>query len=257
MGFLSLILTLTLAACDESSFDASSGSKASTEGDNGGGNGGGTDTVAGNAEAGASEEAKTLLAECKGKVAEIKEMPFDLKYPAGANCAFGVDGNLPAQDAIHTAKLDSPLTINIPANIEICELEITSQSKSLRYDDFLIFSLDKYVLVGSNGTMMTQLPKEGAGLLVWDWQKVIGTAIDFDERLPSYCLGKGKCEIPGHDKEGPFNVRFPSESIYEVAAAQLAKNQLIFTLTTTGDNDMGDCEHTDFDLDLVVRYIEK
>jgi hypothetical protein len=252
------ILTLLLAfSCSESAFDGSSGKKKSSSGDGANSAENGESVATEKGDARASEEAKKLLAECQNRVAEIKEMPFDLLYPAGANCAFGANGNLAPQNGIHTAKLDTPLTVNIPANIEICDIEITSQSKTLRYDDFLIFSLDKYVLVGSNGTMMTQLPLEGADLHVWDWTKVLGTNIDFDEKLPPYCLGGGTCEIPGHDKEGPFNVHFPAASIYEVAATQLAKSQLIFTLTTTGDNDPGDCEHTDFDLDLIVRYIEK
>ncbi|MGE0172052.1 MAG: hypothetical protein AB7T49_04675 [Oligoflexales bacterium] len=178
-----------------------------------------------------------------------------LNFPASAECAFNQNGNLDRKNGFHQAISTQTLNVPIPANIVLCEINIESSVSDLRYDDFLIFTLDKYVLVGSNGNMMDLLQKDG-NLYIWNFDKIKGQPADLDDTLPPYCIG-ASCDVPGHDQAGPFNVNFTTSEIRELANRQLGKNELDFSLITTGDDNDGDCEHTEFNLSLTLRYSKK
>jgi hypothetical protein len=185
----------------------------------------------------------------------IQTLSETLKFPPSAECAFNQDGNLDRKNEFIQAQAVQTVKIPVPANIVLCSIEIKSSVDSLRYDDFLVFTMDKYVLVGSNGNMMNHLQKDG-NLFIWDFEKVKGQPADLDDTLPPYCIGAA-CDVPGHDQTGPFNVDFQSAEISELANRQIGKNEFSFSLITTGDDNDGDCEHTEFDLSLTLRYSSK
>ncbi|NRA65692.1 MAG: hypothetical protein HRU19_14480 [Pseudobacteriovorax sp.] len=178
-----------------------------------------------------------------------------LNFPARNGCGFGEGDNLEARDAYLQARTVESVTVDLPDNAVVCDVNINSQSSELQYDDFLFFTLNDTILVGSNDVLLQDFPYENQ-LYSWNWDEVKGLPIaQFD--TAAYCLPDSNCIIPGHDSKGAFSLSFQSanENFAQIAVELFEKKQATFKLISTGDNDEGDCEHTDFNLDLNVEYV--
>ncbi len=200
------------------------------------------------------------VAELKEKCAKTPEASLKLaeqtiNYPERKTCTFGMNSNLARKDAFVQASEVSPATLALPAG-EICSIDIESPADArLRYDDFLILSIDSRIVFLSNSGLSSYLDAPQQGIMTWDFSKVVGKPIQNFE-APSYCLGKGaSCVLPGHDKEGPVNLRLTANEIAPIAAAITGKSSVAMDLTATGDNDDTDCYHTALSVKVKIKYI--
>lgn len=166
-------------------------------------------------------------------------------------CRYNEDGNLSRRQGFVRARREESLKINLPENTAICEFKVKSVNQDLRYDDFMFLALNNFLLVGSSGTLVEELDTNGP-LLEWNFNNIIDKPADFLDSVEGYCLGgSGECTIPGHDDEGPMEINFNSEEIFELSSRISEDPALDFNLITTGDND-NDCFHTDFTLDIDI-----
>jgi hypothetical protein len=159
------------------------------------------------------------------------------------------------EDKHHQAIATTIQTVSASPGGTLCGLELSSTVDTLHYDDFLIFTLNDYLLIASHGAMVDSLEREG-NVYKWDFAKVRGQGDDFDQETEVYCLSQseGSCTVPGHDEEGPFKFDLASADVAQIAAQLQGSSQLAFGLSVTGDNDDGDCSHTEFDLSLTLKY---
>ena len=84
------------------------------------------------------------------------------------------------------------------------------------YDDNFWFTFDNVVLAGSYGPMVDQFETEGS-LPIYDWDAVVGTSFDFDNSVPTYCLGEDEgqsdCEIPAPETRDIMSLQFDEDLV--------------------------------------------
>ena len=143
----------------------------------------------------------------------------------------------------------------MPENSVLCEIEISSETPSFRYDDYFFLLLNNRVLAGSTTGIVTRLEKDG-DFYTWNWDRVKGL-IDLDIDHKEYCLKDSICDVPPTDTTGHLKFE-PNDSQASEIALQVSRNssQLDFSLVTTGDNDV-DCYHTGWDLNVKITYMPK
>lgn len=175
-----------------------------------------------------------------------------LNFPERQDCNWNQNGNGEKRNEYMQARESQTRSFGLPANAVLCELSLESTMNNLHYDDFLFFTMNDYVLIGSNSFFVNKFAKEG-NLFVWDWAKIYG--MPWQEQGP-YCLaGSEHCEIPGHDMTGGVDVALDTGVLSELALKILKDEDVKFSLIATGDNDEEDCFHSELNLELSGEYI--
>ena len=72
-----------------------------------------------------------------------------------------------------------------------------------------------------------------------------------------YCLGDLECMVPGHDVQGQFSLKIDMTDIPSFSEKLSESADLQFEVITTGDNDDGDCDHSDLNLNVTIQYVSK
>ena len=170
-------------------------------------------------------------------------------------CNYSGTGNLCAKQAHLQAQAIQSKSLQLPQNAVLCALEIESSSQEIQYDDFLIFTLDDYLLMLSNDKLLRKMPKKN-GLYVWDFEEIKGREYGFEG--DRHCLGdSSSCVLPGHDRPGPVNFSVDTESLVKLSDQMKGQQNYRFDVIATGDNDRGDCWHTDLNLNVKIKYVVK
>ncbi|MFK7825412.1 MAG: hypothetical protein AB8G05_14760 [Oligoflexales bacterium] len=170
-------------------------------------------------------------------------------------CNYSGKGNLCAKQAHLQAQAIQSKSIELPKNAVLCSLEVESSSQKIQYDDFLIFTLDDYLLMLSNDELLRKMPKKD-GLYIWSFEKIKGKRYGFEGNR--HCLGDdSSCMLPGHDQPGPVNFSVDTESLAKLSQKMQGKEAYRFDVIATGDNDWGDCWHTDLNLKVKIKYAIK
>lgn len=178
-----------------------------------------------------------------------------LDFAARKSCDFGENGNLEKKDRYVQARSVESQVIDLPENALICDMSIQSRSSKLHYDDFIFFTLNEQVLIASNEKLLNSLPQIQEQYY-WNWDQIRGSKIrDFEAE--SYCISDAQCTIPPHDEVGRFDLELSTESMIfsQIAAKAFDKGAAEFKLITTGDDNNKDCMHSDFELDLQLKYV--
>lgn len=185
-----------------------------------------------------------------------KSVIQQVHFPEMKNCRFGSNGNLNRRDRYLQARESQSAELRLPQGAQLCGLELRSEENRIQYDDFIILSLNDFVLLSSNQKMLNKLSGIEQGAYIWDFNKVRGTAVDFNS--PAYCLGgsTGNCSVPVTDTPGRFGVDIGSEALVGVADKIVDQTNLTLSLTATGDNDDEDCWHTAIDLEFTLFYAD-
>lgn len=185
-----------------------------------------------------------------------KTKVVDLYYPARRDCAWNQNGNLGRVDGHLQARFEEKKNVSLPANAVLCELGIRSKTDSFQYDDTFFLTFDKYILISSNSNVMPEFQKEKS-LSVWNFDDIKGERHDFN-RSGSYCLGEdaSTCTVPQHDQRGGLSLTIDTETLSDLALSLQNKTSYDVGAVTTGDNDDGDCEHTDLTLEVTLKYID-
>lgn len=180
-----------------------------------------------------------------------------IDFPARGECSWGIGQNLPkSQGRLQAQEVQRASNIILPPGALICSLEIESVGRDLQYDDFVILTLEEYALVVSNSELVGMLPRAGDAV-VWDFMSVRGKSVNF-EAMP-YCHGSnnyGNCVFPPHDRKGPLDLTFDSERLAGIATRVAGEREIDFSLYATGDNDLNDCQHTDFSMKVSIVYVK-
>ncbi len=185
-----------------------------------------------------------------------KTLTQRIRFPETTNCRFGQAGNLERKDAFLQAMEAQTTSIALPAKTQLCGVSVDSQVSTIQYDDFMVLTLNGYVLLSSNQQILQGLEGSASTAYKWDFTKIRGVGVDFD--AAPYCMGgtAGLCEIPVTDTPGKFQFKVDPTSLINVADQVVNSRALNFALIATGDNDDLDCWHTELNLDFTLQYVD-
>jgi hypothetical protein len=185
-----------------------------------------------------------------------KTLTQKIRFPETSNCRFGTAGNLGRRDAYLQAMEAQTTTITLPGKAQLCGVSVTSAVSTIQYDDFMILTLNGYVLLSSNADILKGLEGSSSTAYKWDFTRIRGVPVDFDS--PSYCMGSGTsvCTIPVTDTPGQFQMKIDPTTLIHLADQVVENHTLNFALVATGDNDDQDCWHTELNLDFTLQYVE-
>lgn len=185
-----------------------------------------------------------------------KTLTQKIRFPETTNCRFGTAGNLGRRDAYLQAMEAQTTAITLPGKAQLCGVSVTSAVSTIQYDDFMILTLNGYVLLSSNADILKGLEGSSSTAYKWDFSRIRGVPVDFDS--PSYCMGSDSsvCTIPVTDTPGQFQMKVDPTSLIHLADQVVENHTLNFALVATGDNDDQDCWHTELNLDFTLQYVE-
>jgi hypothetical protein len=179
-----------------------------------------------------------------------------IRFPETSNCRFGSAGNLGRRDTYLQAMEAQTVSLTLPSKAQLCGVSVNSDVSRIQYDDFMILTLNGYVLLSSNAGILKGLEGNAKTAFKWDFRKIRGVPVDFDS--PAYCMGSNAtiCTIPVTDTPGSFQFKVDPTSLIHLADQVVENPSLNFALVATGDNDELDCWHTELNLDFTLQYVE-
>ena len=180
-----------------------------------------------------------------------------LSFPARQDCPWGEGDNDAARDGFTTARVTESFSVDMPAFADLCAISISSTTEDLLFDDHVTLTLGDWILMGGASGYDISLFEEVDGLYRYDWSRLRGAAFNPDRKAPTYCLGGADsvCEVPHTEQQGPLSLDFSSTVMAPLMAAFADAHALPFALHTFGDNDAGDCAHTDMVLTVTVQSV--
>ncbi|WP_141733739.1 hypothetical protein [Oligoflexus tunisiensis] len=194
------------------------------------------------------------------KPVQLLKSQVKLNFPERKKCRFNVEPNKEPRDAFLQAHEVSTSSLKLPEDSEICSMTLEAPANAkIQYDDFLILTIDDFVIFSSNKDFVPKLDQVN-GLYKWDFLKVRGEPVDFDA-LP-YCIGAmDRCAFPKTDTVGPISFKLNYNEIVGIAKAIKGKAEVPVDLVATGDNDDSnekmDCFHTALEITATLNYIKK
>ncbi|HYX34941.1 MAG TPA: hypothetical protein VE954_17740 [Oligoflexus sp.] len=185
-----------------------------------------------------------------------KTLTQKIRFPETANCRFGTAGNLGRKNFYLQAMEAQTTSITLPGKAQLCGVSVNSAVSTIQYDDFMILTLNGYVLLSSNAKILEGLEGTAGTAYKWDFNRIRGVPVDFDSA--SYCMGTDAsiCTVPVTDTSGQFQVQVDPTSLIHLADQVVENHTLNFALVATGDNDDLDCWHTELNLDFTLQYVE-
>ena len=216
-------------------------------GPNGSTIGGGSGTLS------ASSTAADVQRTCAS--ATLKKLQKKLFFPARRDCQWKENGNLGRDNGRMQARESQKLSLALPGKIVLCELSMKSAETNFEYDDSILLTLGQTILLHSTDALTAILPSSG-GLYQWDWDSLKGKQYNFEGK--PYCLGgESQCKIPTTETVGAVSLDFDTKALAPLAVKLLGTQSLDFTMIATGDNDDGDCRHTDITFDVSISYVSE
>lgn len=209
-------------------------------------------------------------------------------FPAVGDCSFNensndvntfnIEGNGPRLNGKVRARVEQYFNVELPTAGTICDIDFIFPESTMQYDDEIFLTLNNYVVMssqnystGSGSIHYTNgLKINENGLMVYNW---IGDNslynLHYGQAVtPKYCLGVDpsdpqydiKCNIPPTEVNGQFKLEIPSSEIIKVGLSGQgqdisSKTEVNFGFISTGDNDNGDCEHSEYNFNVLVKYI--
>lgn len=190
---------------------------------------------------------------------QVKEKTERLLFPKRKHCSFGAGDNLKPRSGYMQAREIDSILVELEEKTIICDMALISRSKELHYDDYMFFTLNDTILIASETGWADYFPTGENGLKTWNWNLLKGQAhagVEASDQYGlQYCLGDANCLVPKHDEKGAFRYQISFVEGQEALFMEINKTRsLNFNLIATGDNNKGDCFHSDFDLDLNIKY---
>ncbi|MFN8790209.1 MAG: hypothetical protein ACK5Y2_01985 [Bdellovibrionales bacterium] len=180
--------------------------------------------------------------------------------PAGQE----VNGNLDQRNSYLRARYDQSVTLTVPAGAVICDVRMTNNLQSFRYDDNFFFTLNGFLLASNNRTAVQnglqagvlQYNNKNVPIYRYSWLGVRDQR--FENVADDYCLGvaqnEATCRWPVTEQPGSIQFQF-SPALLVAMTAGTPSNQQVFGFTITGDNDPDlDCYHQRLDFSMAVDY---
>jgi len=198
---------------------------------------------------------------------EPETITLSVSFPApGSGCAFGEDGNLPAENGYITARLEQTDVLELPEDAVICDVAFDfagingGQGTPMVYDDHFIFAFNGVVLAASDADIVGLLPDDEGLYYSYDWEAVVGSTMAYNN-VPTYCLGEdaglATCDIPQPETNGIMSLDFEPDVVNELAFRAIEAGAYEFSFVTMGDNDNSDCSHEDFEFEVEIPYVQR
>ncbi|MEK6774146.1 MAG: hypothetical protein AABY64_09400 [Bdellovibrionota bacterium] len=177
-------------------------------------------------------------------------------------------GNLSMKDGQMRARYEQSKSLQLPANAVVCDIKLSNDLQSFRYDDVFFLIFNNYVLATNNKTALKQRLSPTSinslqsnvryNLYNYNWMSLRTAA--FENVVDDFCLGSeaglGSCSWPVTESAGKILLSWSPEVFIRLTAA-VAQNQT-FKFVITGDNDPSlDCYHQKLEFDTTVKYILK
>lgn len=212
------------------------------------------------------EDLEDLEAACEEGTPEDVTVSVSFAETASPDCGWGEGGNLEALDAHVTARVEESDAISVPDGAVVCDatfdfaVDPEGDGSIMRYDDGFFFAFDDVLLSSSHADLVALLPTED-DLVVWDWDALAGTGLDFGE-VPTWCLGeeegRATCDIPPPETPGEMALDFDADLVAELSLRAIEQDRMEFTFITFGDNDAAtDCSHNAFSFETTLTYVER
>ena len=225
---------------------------------------------------------KQAISDCsdaiaRGSALEIQPtINFRDEIAANANqpvCPWGQGDNLAILDGYLRARVEQTATLNLPANAVICDVQMSSDTKSIHYDDVFYLTFNNFVVASNQKYSVDKLTSQSLTLSsgnqmmahTWDWLKVrdsgfngSGGSTNINANRDDYCLGAelgSTCLWPLSEQTGNFVLSINPEVLVNLSLAGKTQ-QMGFVVT--GDNDpKSDCNHSDLNFSMKIKYILK
>ncbi len=185
--------------------------------------------------------------------------------PAGQTTA---DGNLSTTNGQMRSRYEQHRKLNLPANAVLCDVQMSNNLQSFRYDDVFFFNFNNYLLATNNRsavnqrlnpTSMNLSTNQNIDLFTYDWTSL--RTAGFSNVSDDYCIGQAQglaqCSWPVTEQQGSIKFQFNSEMLIRMSANVAAENQT-FSFVITGDDDPSlDCYHEKLAFSMAVKYYIK
>lgn len=173
------------------------------------------------------------------------------------SCDWGILGNASIKDSEIRARREQTVSLALPADAIICDLNFAFSRQSMHYDDEILFTFNDQVLAASTD-YSSYLPVDG-DFVRYDWLKLLKKPYSHNAFAP-YCAGEktgdGTCVIPQTETTGTISLSFSQRLIHQLSAKAIAAKRFDLMWVTTGDNDDTDCQHSDFAFDVTITYVK-
>jgi hypothetical protein len=191
---------------------------------------------------------------------------------------FNIDGNGPRINGKVQARVEQYYKLKLPSLGTICDIDFIFPETTMQYDDEILLTVNNFVVMSSQNYSEASgsdhyskgLRINEDGLMVYNW---IGENslynLHYGQAVtPKYCLGVEpsdpdynlKCNIPPTETNGQFKLDIPNNEIIKIGLSgssleQASKTEIDFGFISTGDNDNGDCEHSEYNFNVSVKYM--
>ena len=184
------------------------------------------------------------------------------------------------------AALRQDVNLQLPADSTLCDIEFDFPTQSMKYDDEIFLLLNNYILLMS--TDYSELSEDedyqneglrvnSQGLVEFNWLNKPDSDYDLynlkygHNEAPRFCQGviiddsngpntDNRCKIPPTETTGDMKLDVPKDDIIKMGALNLGKDNsdgdLSFSFVTIGDDNSGDCEHSDYYFNVTLIYSE-
>lgn len=195
---------------------------------------------------------------CNNSTPQVATVALSFPKP-NETCAFGVGDNLPINDMHLTARIEQKRSLNLPVGAVICDAQFTFVEQPWKYDDHFLVLFNKSVIAASYDFSVTNtLQKKNFGLLEYDWMKIAGMVWNpANEAIfcPNIAGGTSNCSFPDTDVGGAIELEYDSKFIRSIMTNGIPSNHS-FSVVSVGDNDPQDCEHSDLEFTVQVKYVK-
>lgn len=236
------------------------------------------------------DNANTTCTEAISK-GTLQTITRSISFPAAIECDFNEEGtsasqlnavgNGPRQDGKVRARREQYSDLRLDQPGILCDLDFSFPSQTMQYDDEIFLLLNNYVLMASTNYSDQSgesryaggLKTNSIGFQTYKWlgENSLYNLHYAHAVTPKYCLGLNsstpnyneRCNIPKTENEGQLKLDIPESHIINLGLAsqlnypQEANPLFRFGFVTTGDNDNGDCEHSEYSFSVTIKYAPK
>lgn len=178
-----------------------------------------------------------------------------------SSCPWSVGDNLSARDGVVRSRIEDVRSLGLESGSTLCGLAISSKVQDIQFDDEIILTFNDRILMASYD--YTSLFSQADGHFQYSWSQLSG-AFNPGPSTPwkPYCLGgitdgiESSCKVPKTQTVGSFELKVPLEDSFKLSGVAKEQGKAQIGLIVTGDDDSGDCSHSEISLEVEMRYVE-
>ena len=185
---------------------------------------------------------------------------YSMTLPATVGCNWSHNGNLNDNQGIYAARDENTFVLSLDSDQVICDVQFPFDTNyqstgfigPFGFDDQLLFTINERVIAASHVEMINVLQQDSYGY-VYDWNSIKGMGMSFSTSNwfvdSSYFSMLQAIDYPNVTST---TLALSHNSLQGVLQKIYDDNEIRFSLITFGDNDNGDCYHSDFYMNFHV-----